>query len=97
MGFGSEVWLIPFGWAYVIQISFIVMHFQDIYCIPKCEKLKSLLKTFTPQNQILSLEEQLYTVCCYICQKWIFIFHYRPGPNLQLLTWSAKTRVADWD
>ncbi len=37
-----------------------MMHFQDIYCIPKCEKLKSLLKTFTPQNQILILEEQLY-------------------------------------
>ncbi len=56
------------------------MHFQDIYCIPKCEKLQSLLKTFTSQNQILILEEQLF----------IYFVIYAKNGFLYLITYQAQ-------
>ncbi len=56
MEFGTEVWLAPFG---IMESKSQLDRSTFRIYIPNCEKLKSLLKTFTSYNQILTSEEQL--------------------------------------
>ncbi len=56
LGFGSELWLIPFVimWSKSrLDIWMFVIYF------PNYEKLKSFVETFTLYNQLLIFEEQL--------------------------------------
>ncbi len=62
-------------WNHVIQISNRQVHFQDIYS--QLWIVKSLLKTFTSYNQILTSEEQL---CMFSMDSNIW---YWLDPNLQ--------------
>ncbi len=61
---------VRFGYFFrdhVIQISFILMNFQDTYS--ELGKVTSFLETFTPSIQILIFMEQLYSTVYPI---WIF-------------------------